>query len=576
METLFQYEAHLAETFQDPMVIDIGNADDDTFDNARSYGVSDDPGDSNNSHADQVTTDAVTNDADAGLAEKTTARADVGSSEPRTKRSKGPPAAQWEIHRDLIKELYRDRELKLEDVQKIMKDQHGFDATIQMYKKRLKDWNVRKNYTQEQKLEVLSTMQHQASPMSFAINGKPLKRSRLRRPVRRNGMRMALAPNLRASTPAHIGPQLFSATSQPQQPLQAQDGRGRRGDSRLDLRSKTPLQRLQFQQSPETWKVEIILRHVKQYDDQELDLNIGLLENMLGPLCSSQNLLSTDKRWAFTLLNQACAAAPEVFKAQPFMLLEQMIAVFSQTGWRGYHEVKRLVMRHFAAIAKQTHGENHPIALILKISCTDQIVDSMLPKIGQLVADVTSTKLRNLSEEWLVHQGWVAQQCLGWGDLEAAQTIISRILVTTEQRFGRQHWLYMWAMSQTGINLYLQGRREEAEQHYLAVVGEFSEQASRHKVSLQARSYIGLACISAHKGEVSRCKRYAMQALDLRLQTSSDDPAADHALLDYLLTVKMILAEYGTSEEVEQLLVDYGYILEASKKWELRPEEALA
>ncbi|PHH82007.1 hypothetical protein CDD82_7324 [Ophiocordyceps australis] len=52
--------------------------------------------------------------------------------------------AEWETHRSLIDRLYIAEGRKLVEVMSILRSRHGFDATEQMYKKRLRKWNIRK------------------------------------------------------------------------------------------------------------------------------------------------------------------------------------------------------------------------------------------------------------------------------------------------------------------------------------------------------------------------------------------------------------------------------------------------
>ncbi|KEF60919.1 uncharacterized protein A1O9_02483 [Exophiala aquamarina CBS 119918] len=57
-----------------------------------------------------------------------------------------------------------------------MRDQHGFHAEEHMYKKRLQSWDLRKNYTQEQKLSAYAHIQQHGGVNGdgFLISGKVL------------------------------------------------------------------------------------------------------------------------------------------------------------------------------------------------------------------------------------------------------------------------------------------------------------------------------------------------------------------------------------------------------------------
>ncbi|KAG5977808.1 hypothetical protein E4U55_006540 [Claviceps digitariae] len=64
----------------------------------------------------------------------------------------------WECHRHLIERLYIRENRRLVDTMAIMAAKHGFGATEQIYKKRLKKWNIRKrSYRKNSASPVTST-----------------------------------------------------------------------------------------------------------------------------------------------------------------------------------------------------------------------------------------------------------------------------------------------------------------------------------------------------------------------------------------------------------------------------------
>ena len=103
-----------------------------------------------------------------------------------------PPTAQdWERHREMIEELYSNRDLKLSDVRKHMQDRHGFNATERMYKTRFSNWGLRK-YTKSSAMEalILSARDQGSEDPKFEIDGKTVPISKVQRYVRRSGRTM--------------------------------------------------------------------------------------------------------------------------------------------------------------------------------------------------------------------------------------------------------------------------------------------------------------------------------------------------------------------------------------------------
>ncbi|KAK5205087.1 hypothetical protein LTR41_009297 [Exophiala xenobiotica] len=94
-------------------------------------------------------------------------------------------AEDWNVHRDLITRLYRDEELPLREVQKIMETKYKFKATKRMYNTRLKQWNICKNYRAEEK-ELLAAQIAEAhlenrSLDTITFKDKPVKFHRVLR-----------------------------------------------------------------------------------------------------------------------------------------------------------------------------------------------------------------------------------------------------------------------------------------------------------------------------------------------------------------------------------------------------------
>jgi hypothetical protein len=65
-----------------------------------------------------------------------------------------PSREQWDFHRPTITKLYRDQRWKLRDLVEYMSKIHGFKANERMYKKRLYDWDLRRNLSWHEREDV--------------------------------------------------------------------------------------------------------------------------------------------------------------------------------------------------------------------------------------------------------------------------------------------------------------------------------------------------------------------------------------------------------------------------------------
>ncbi|KAL4943822.1 hypothetical protein BDV06DRAFT_189052 [Aspergillus oleicola] len=118
----------------------------------------------------------------------------ASSSEPATPRLFKPRRSEdWKKFRDVIEQLYRNDQLKLKDVKRIMEQEHGFVATEKQYKDRLAAWGVRKNIKAKE-INIMIRKQEQRAARGkqtvFRVAGHRVDRKRITRFVRRHGSKL--------------------------------------------------------------------------------------------------------------------------------------------------------------------------------------------------------------------------------------------------------------------------------------------------------------------------------------------------------------------------------------------------
>ena len=97
----------------------------------------------------------------------------------------------WERVRPIITELYIQQDLPLKTLAELMQSV-GFLASEQMYKKKFKLWDLRKNYTRQQRAQIFerllqSDRQTELEASLIEINSQPLKLQRIKRYLSRPG-----------------------------------------------------------------------------------------------------------------------------------------------------------------------------------------------------------------------------------------------------------------------------------------------------------------------------------------------------------------------------------------------------
>ncbi|KAH8773162.1 hypothetical protein F5882DRAFT_172437 [Hyaloscypha sp. PMI_1271] len=88
-----------------------------------------------------------------------------------------PTAVDWERHRLVIKRLYVDEGMKLKEVVAIMASQHGHNASLKMYKDRIKKWRLDKKNKEGDMLAILRKKTEREAvgkSSSFRVRGQPV------------------------------------------------------------------------------------------------------------------------------------------------------------------------------------------------------------------------------------------------------------------------------------------------------------------------------------------------------------------------------------------------------------------
>ncbi|KAJ5999927.1 hypothetical protein N7481_000336 [Penicillium waksmanii] len=96
----------------------------------------------------------------------------------------------WHEYRDIIEQLYRNDQLKLRDVKRIMERDYKFQASEKQYKDRLAAWHVRKNIKAKEVHLMIRKQQKRAArgkQTAFRVNGQEVDNKRIARFQRRYG-----------------------------------------------------------------------------------------------------------------------------------------------------------------------------------------------------------------------------------------------------------------------------------------------------------------------------------------------------------------------------------------------------
>ncbi|KIW23143.1 uncharacterized protein PV07_11366 [Cladophialophora immunda] len=115
-------------------------------------------------------------------------------------------ASEWLPYRSLITRLWMDENLPLRKIMEIMETQHGFKATIKMYKSKLSAWGLCKHNKLDDVREILQRRERRKAlgkKSIFILRGRPVDMADIERYAKRKGLNVSLEePTTAKSTQA--------------------------------------------------------------------------------------------------------------------------------------------------------------------------------------------------------------------------------------------------------------------------------------------------------------------------------------------------------------------------------------
>ncbi|KIX96356.1 uncharacterized protein Z520_08134 [Fonsecaea multimorphosa CBS 102226] len=106
----------------------------------------------------------------------------------QSRRVVGPTPQQWIDIKDVFSQLYIAENRKLKDVRTILRKKYGFNASEKMFKRRITEWKIHKNYKAKDKELLAKRVKEYVDAghdiQSISFRGRPLKLDRVKRHYR--------------------------------------------------------------------------------------------------------------------------------------------------------------------------------------------------------------------------------------------------------------------------------------------------------------------------------------------------------------------------------------------------------
>ena len=471
-------------------------------------------------------------------------------------RTKSLPATQWERHRPTIVKLYQNRDLTLEDVQTVMREKHGFNAEIQMYKKRLARWGVRKYYSQDQKKAILKFDEDQLQ--DGVVNGQPLALARVKRQVQRAGraVRLATASGALDSdfrNQASRNPR-SSATSRARYMQSGEVA----PQQKHQLFGKTcTIKNALLHESPESYNAELILLNMKQYWDWYLDQSIArqvinytpALDKVISSFNPGRVQLSGTTSIAFKMLNKACDEAVTLLQQQPFQLIWQVSNEFNLGDWEGHEAVRAMLLHYLTKLAAHLYGYNHPVAFVLRLFVKQIDFRPLNSKLLQLSLEGADSGLIQEPLELYRYKLKVVEFLTTLEEFHSADALLTDI-VYAAQTFDNADMQCRVAYA-SGKLAWHQEKHEEAEEHLVRCYDLAEDSDSLGWIALSA-AFLGR--FYRHVENYDTCERYYRAAIQI---ASAEWGSDDSTTLNIFLELRDCLTQQGKTNKIEALRKEY-------------------
>lgn len=458
------------------------------------------------------------------------------------------PSEQWEAKRGIITRLYQEEKKSLKEVMDYLEKEHGFTATVKMFKSRIWKWGLDKKLKSDEVLAIMVLKRDRDAankPSEFTIRDQPVDMDNINRYIKRNpqlvarfragdvpSMQTILEVKCRTPSPAPP-PQLITTTA--------------RGTS---IRVSAP-------PSPQIEVLIVLKEYVEEsfycgrwrweYDvscttRMTDDRSDELFERTLTSLALINRCMTRSETTPLGLVAENSFSSLEEMLEPAFAALEELVAVQSPIFatrmlsllWfldnNHKSDVLQLIVTQLASIINDTLGPQHRMARIWAVLASDPTYDyrelcesayaMLVPLLEQRIgpANLITTMLYGDHVDYLFQSGRLDEAMLVCAEYQAKVT-----------RSGRQH---PWTAELGSMKRAIKNAQEDIN-GTIAAMGLNSNQEAllleddEHRVeSLLRQGNIGMQA-----GQLSSAALRYSQAVQILEGSMQNDSGGDQRLL---------------------------------------------
>ena len=337
----------------------------------------------------------------------------------------GPTQQQWIDIKNLFTQLYIGQNRKLKEVRAILSKNHGFNASEKMFKRRITEWKIHKNYKAKDKELLAKHVRacvdagHDVRKVSF--RGRPVKLDRVKRHYRTDERFTQLWEQLSESpeavsangisvkqeSPSSLS-NSWSSRSVPNSNSSPQCSKTSVGESsNLHLTGLT----VNVRPSSDFYSIEVALFHTREAVQWQFTAFTPLKSKELQARFSDMipeevRTGQTDQVSAFwlglyrgfdyfhtgradeswSIFDTCCNQVQPLMHSAPLQLLSCLLVHFA-TSWEGMAALEQQLLGYISSMARSTFGEYHPLAKAFDMLSAANIRQYVIESMIQMVVE---------------------------------------------------------------------------------------------------------------------------------------------------------------------------------------------
>ncbi|KAK4948123.1 hypothetical protein LTR10_013177 [Elasticomyces elasticus] len=507
-----------------------------------------------------------------------------------------PSPDQWNGIKDIFTQLYLVENRKLKDVKTILSKKHGFNASEKMYKRRITEWKIRKNYKAQEKAVLAKRVKAYVDAgrdiQSLSFNGRPVKLDRVKRHCRTDKRlvdfcQLIQSPEATSGTDATTAKEDTPSTTTPIRLTPATKSSSSPNHSDLQMEDATMLNSVSFniniRPPEELHTMETTLFHTRESIQwqftsfkpvklKELRKRFpGAVPNEVSAGCLDQasafwlqlhhgfNFLQSGRPTeGFKYLDDCCKLVQPLLVSAPLHLLSCLLLNFA-TPWENMNALEKELLEYVSAMASRALSPYHPLAKAMRmITSSSTRGNAVEPMMNMIVAKYSEARKLSSSSVFALRVDQIDLLCKR-KKFDQAVDHCQQLIDDSRYMSGKRYRTALAAFGRLRLD---QGDEFAVE----GIAHRILEHADSDPVMSNSGGTTTWACeqlavSSMNRGDYRSAETYLRRAVRLSYQQYLHRGSSTSSLLGIL---KACLGQQGRKVKIDDLCKEMGLPLERS------------